>query len=291
MSTAWQEKVLALGADPRAPSSALAQRAGELLREVAAHDPELLAETARAIVVAQPALAAVVNVANVALRAVEVLGMGSVGKALESLLQGLEADRHAAAAALAGRFEAPVTIVTTSAQAVVAEAVQLLQRRGLLQRVVCAESRPLHEGTAFARWLVSQGWPTTLVTDAGVTEHLQPGSVLVVGTEAILPQHVVHRLGTRTYATWACLAGVPRYVLAMRDRIYPVELVGRFTLPSHPAAEILREPPGGLHVDGRAFDLSARSLWTEIFVGGQPAPVAEQRGDHRLAQGLLQLAS
>ena len=290
MSTVWQEKVLALGEDPRAPSGALAQRAGELLREVAANDPELLAETARAVVVAQPALAAVVNVANVALRAVEVLGMGSVGKALESLLQGIEADRHAAAAALVGRIETPVSLVTTSAQAVVAEAIQVLQRRGLLRGVVCAESRPLHEGTAFARWTVSQGWPTTLVTDAGLTEHLRPGAVLVVGTEAILPQQVVHRLGTRSYATWACLAGVPRYVLATRDRIYPAELRGRFAIPSHPAAEVLREPPEGLQVDGRAYDLSARTLWTEIFVGGQPAHVAEQRGDHRLAQGLLQLA-
>jgi translation initiation factor 2B subunit (eIF-2B alpha/beta/delta family) len=285
----WDEKVRALAADPRSPSSALALRAADILRDQARDDPELLAEAARAIVRAQPALAAVVNVANVALRTVEVLGLGSVSKALDTLREGIEADRHAAAAALVGTLESPVTLVTSSANVVVAEAIQALHRHALLERVVCAESRPLLEGTAFARWLASQGCPTALVPDAGLAEHLRPGALFVVGTEAILPQQVVHRLGTRLHAAWACLAGVPRYVLATRDKVYPRELLPHFAVPMLPVTELLREPPAGLQAEARAFDLTPHSLWTEIFVGGAPAALAVQKGDHRLARGLLQL--
>lgn len=287
----WEDKVRALASDPRTPSSVLALRAADILRDTATDDPELLAEAARAIVRAQPALASVVNVANLALRAVEALGLGSVGKALDTLRQGIEADRHAAVAALCAAIETPVSVVTVSANIVVAETIQALHRHGLLERVICAESRPLLEGTAFARWLASQGCPTTLVPDAGAGEHLHPGAILVVGTEAILPQHVVHRMGTRLLAAWACLAGVPRYVVATRDKIYPRELVSHFSVPVLPASELLREPPAGLQAETRAFDLTPHALWTEIFVGAAPADVAASKGDHRLARGLLQLGA
>ena len=289
MTAAWEPKIRALSADLRSPSSVLALRAGDLLREVASTDPELLAEAARAIVLSQPALAAVANVANFVLRAVEVLGMASVGNALDSLRQGLDADRHAAAAALVERVHSPVRVVTTSANVLVAEVIQALHRRELLAGVVCAESRPLHEGTAFARWLAAQERTVTLVSDAGLCAHLEGNAILVVGVESILPRHVVHRTGTRMHAVWARLAGVPRFALATRDRIYPQELLGRFALPSHPPSELLRDPPAGLSVDSRAYDVSEHETWSEILVGGQPVAIAEHRGDHKLARCLEQL--
>jgi translation initiation factor 2B subunit (eIF-2B alpha/beta/delta family) len=290
VSFEWDKQIRALAADHRSPGSALATHAMELLREVAERDPEMLAETARALVLAQPALAAVANAANVTLRAVEVLGFASVPRALEALQLGVDADRRAAAAALVERLDAPVRLVTISASASVVEGIQALSREGLLVGVVCAESRPLLEGTALARWLVEQGTSTTLVPDAGLCEHLVPGSIFVVGTEAILPGHVVAKLGTRAGAAWARLAAVPRYVLATRDKLYPRQLVGCFANPSRPASDLLRAPPAALHVDNRAFDCTAREMWNEVFVGRNPLHVAEQAGDHVLARGLQQLS-
>ncbi len=140
-----------------------------------------------------------------------------------------------------------------------------------------------------ARWFAEQGIETTLVPDAGVAEHLVPGSVFVVGADAILPHAVVNKRGTRLFATWAQLAGVPRFVATTRDKLYPTELVPRFDNPVRPAAELLREPPEKLHVDNRAFDSTPRSAWTDVFVGKQPVGVAEGMGDHGLAAGLRPL--
>ena len=285
----WEERLRELAEDHRSSSSALAARAALLLREVAEQDPEMLAEVARGVVLAQPSMAALANIANVTLRAVEVLGLASVGKALETLQAGVDADRRAAATALCERIEAPVRVVTTSASASVVEAIQALDRHDLLRGVVCSESRPLLEGTALARWLVEQHCETTLVPDAGLYEHLTPGAVFVVGTEAILPQHIVAKRGTRSYATWAALAAIPRYVLASRDKLYPHELVGCFANPERPAVDFLRDPPEALRVDHRSFDLTARTVWTEIWVGRNALAVAEQAGDHVLARGLQQL--
>ena len=286
----WQARLRELAQDHRSPSSALAARAALLLREVAERDPEMLAEVARGVVLAQPCMAALANVANVTLRTVEVLGLASVPKALEALQAGIDADRHAAAAALVECVEAPVRVVTTSANASVVEAIQALQRRELLLGVVCSESRPLLEGTALARWLVEQGCDTTLVPDAGLCEHLVPGAVFLAGTDAILPAHLAGKRGTRIFATWAALAGVPRYALAARDKLYPLQLVGCFANAAGPATDLLRDPPPALHVDNRSFDLTAREMWTDVYVGRNSVTAAEQAGDHVLARGLQRLA-
>jgi translation initiation factor 2B subunit (eIF-2B alpha/beta/delta family) len=285
----WQEEIGALANDHLSPSSALASRAAELLKRVAKEEPEQLPPVARAVVRAQPAMAAIVNVANVAVRALEALGAQSVGPALQALARGVDADRKAAAETLCQRVDGPVRVVTTSASANVVEVLQVLRREDLLEEVVCGESRPLLEGTALARWLADQGYDTILVPDVNLAEHLVPGAIFVVGADAILPAHVANKSGTRLYAAWARLANVERYVLATRDKIYPPDLVACFENPARPAEEILKSPPPRLRVENRAFDLTPREMWTEVLVGAQPASLAEQSGDRALAHGLQPL--
>jgi hypothetical protein len=77
----------------------------------------------------------------------------------------------------------------------------------------------------------------------------------------------------------------------MRDKICLRPLLGRFSIPMHPAEELMHEPPSELHVDNRAFDMTPRDLWTDILVGAESVAVAETQGDHRLAQGLMPLAT
>lgn len=289
MNPEHAEGVEALSRDHLSPSSALAARASAILQEAAAEDPGALPELARAVVLAQPAMAALACVANVALRALEALGAESVRGALVALQRGIDADRRAAADALCSRIVEPVRVVTISASASVVEAIQALRREDLLLDVVCGESRPLLEGTALARWLAEQGYDVLLATDAGLAEQLVERTIFVVGTDAILPRAVAHKCGTRPLAAWARLAGVPRYVLATRDKIYPHELAPLFANPERSPVEILQSPPPALRVENRAFDLSSRDLWTEILVGARPLHEAEANGDHALAQGLVPL--
>jgi translation initiation factor 2B subunit (eIF-2B alpha/beta/delta family) len=200
-------------------------------------------------------------------------------------------DRAAAAEALVREVQlhGPARVVTTSASAAAVEGLQALRRAGLLRDVVCAESRPILEGTALARWLVDQGYDVTLTTDAALCEALVPGAIFLVGTDAILPHAIVNKTGTRVFATWARLASVPSYVLASRDKLYLPELVGRFENPQRPASELLQNPPAALKVDNRAFDLTTRQVWTRIFLGGKPLAEAEHLGDHALAEALKPL--
>jgi translation initiation factor 2B subunit (eIF-2B alpha/beta/delta family) len=234
-------------------------------------------------------MAALAVGANVALRALEALGPASVAPALAALQRGLDADRRAAAAALCRDLDAPVRAVTTSASAGVVEALHEMRRQDLLLGVVVGESRPLLEGTALARWLAEQGHDVTLVVDAGLGEHLGPDAVFLVGTDAILPDAIVNKRGTRLIATWARLSGARRYVLATRDKLYPPDLAPLCIDPARPAAELLHDPPAALHVDNRAFDRSALGLWTAILVGAQTLPEALSSGDRSLAQGLRPL--
>jgi translation initiation factor 2B subunit (eIF-2B alpha/beta/delta family) len=288
-SASWEAAVAALAADHLSPSSALAARASALLGEVARDAPTALPGIARAVAAAQPAMAALAVVANVALRALEALGAESVAPALAALQRGIDTDRKAAAAALCERVQRPVRVVTLSASASVVAAVQALQQRDLLLDVAIAESRPLLEGTALARWLADQGFEVTLVADASLAECLLPESIFVVGTDAILPHGIANKSGTRPVATWARLAGVPRYVLATRDKLYPQHLASHWSNPLRPPTELLQNVPEGLIVDNRPFDVTAREVWTEILVGSKTLAEAEAAGDHGLALGLQPL--
>jgi translation initiation factor 2B subunit (eIF-2B alpha/beta/delta family) len=282
-------KLDAFAAAHHAPSSALAVNASILLQETAAERPQELAAVACRLVRAHPALAAVVAVANVALRALEALGVDSVAPALAALQRGVEADRRAAAQALCEQLDAPVRVVTLSANANVIEALQALRHQDLLLDVVCGESRPLLEGTALGRWLASEGYDVLVAPDAALASHFVERTIFVVGTDAILPAGVAHKRGTRLLAAWAQLAGTPRYVLASRDRLYPPDLVPLFANPERPVSEIVHEPPDGMRVDNLTLDITPRSAWSAILVGAKPLDEAERSGDHAVARGLAPL--
>jgi translation initiation factor 2B subunit (eIF-2B alpha/beta/delta family) len=284
-----EAKISALASESRAPSSALSAHAIAILQAAAATQPRELPDIARRIVCAQPAMAAVVVAANVALRALEALGADSVRPALEALQRGVDADRHAAAQAFCERIDAPVRVVTYSASANVVEALLLLRHQDLLLDVVCGETRPMLEGTALARWLASEGYDVMVTTDTALPESFVENTVFVVGCDAILPGGVVHRSGTRLLATWAQLAGAPRYVLATRDKLYPRDLLPLFSIPQRSPGQVVHEPPEGLRVENQALDVTARPTWSEILVGAKSLLEAEAGGDHALAGGLSPL--
>ena len=113
--------------------------------------------------------------------------------------------------------------------------------------------------------------------------------MFVVGVDAILPRSVAHKRGTRLLATWASLAGAPRYVLATRDKLYPPDLAPLFANPIHPPGEVVHDAPEGLRVENLGLDLTARDTWSAILVGGKSLDEAEASGDHALASGLTPL--
>jgi translation initiation factor 2B subunit (eIF-2B alpha/beta/delta family) len=286
MAEDWRTVVQALAADHRSPASVLAQQAAQLLSRLAESSPASLIEAGRALVRAQPAMASVVTTANVALRTLESLGAASVPGALAALQHGIDTDRRAAARALCAAVDAPVGVVTISVSGNVVAALEALRAADLLRAVVCGEARPLLEGTALARWLAEAGYDVTLVADAALPEYLLPGTMFLAGTDAILPDAVVNKRGTRGLATWAKLSGVPRFVLATRDKIYPPDLVTQFDDPERDPRELIQDPPARLRIENRAFDRTPLAVWSAIWVGGTPLAAAAASGDRSAARAL-----
>ena len=158
----------ALRRETRAGATALTATAGALLVRLAAERAATgrlthaaLADDARALVRAQPAMASICwladavlragDVADAALRAGDEPDAGAVAAAVARF----EAALGAAAAAVEARAAALVpdegTVLTLSASSLVERALGRAHREGRAFRAVCLEARPRREGAALDR--------------------------------------------------------------------------------------------------------------------------------------------
>ena len=201
----------------------LRDRAGLLVaeREEYGKDPEgereELAELARRLLEARPAMAVLRNRVNRAMAETDPDG-GTVA-VLESAIAGidraLEADERAAEKASA---HASGAVLTLSRSGTVLEALS----QGNPDRVYVAESRPGLEGRAVAEELAAMGETVTLHTDAAAAHVLSRATVdcVLVGADTVLPDgRVVNKTGTRALALAAAREGVPAYAVAATDKV------------------------------------------------------------------------
>ncbi len=108
-------------------------------------------------------------------------------------------------------------VLTLSRSGTVIEAL----RRGEPDRVFVSESRPLCEGVGVAEELADE-LPVVLHTDAAAAAVLAREGVerVVVGADAVLPDgRVVNKTGTRAVALAAAREGVPVDVVAASDKV------------------------------------------------------------------------
>ena len=117
-----------------------------------------------------------------------------------------ESARHAAALVGKGR-----TVFTHSYSSTILQSFIFLAEQGL--RVIVSESRPLCEGYRLAEKLSRLKIPTTLITDAQTGLFVKKADIVLVGADAILPDHsVINKAGTYLLALSAYDNNVPFYV-------------------------------------------------------------------------------
>lgn len=225
--------VASVASDRHHGSATLSLRALEVLRDEAAlaverdaGDWDSLAETARDLREARPAMWVVANRVNRAMAAAsgERTPAAVERAATAGLARALAADDRAAARA-ADRL--PDRVATLSRSGTVLAALDAADP----VFVLVAESRPGREGVAAAEALASATDATVrLTTDAALGEELAATGVgaVVVGADAVLPDgRLVNKVGTRALASVAAAEGVDCLVVAASDKVATADALDR----------------------------------------------------------------
>jgi len=220
---------------------------------------ELLADLRRIscdLLSAQPAMASIANLLNAAWWSVHDDSSlktlpGAVESHTASAREAVIAVSRAASALLAPES----TVMTISASSTVAQALLLAHEEALRPRVVCLESRPMLEGQRFAAMLAENGLPVTLAVDAAAHDCVAQADLLFLGVDSLTPEGVLGKIGIAGLSLAARQAGLPVYALADRTKLWPVALGSPF-IRQRPPEEVWPDPPGGVRVSNRYFDVA-----------------------------------
>ena len=125
----------------------------------------------------------------------------------------------------------PLLVFTLSKSGTVASVLQDLAAAGRPLCVLVAESRPGAEGARMARELADRGIRTRTCDDFLLLSLVPPeaaprrpagyvgNSVVLVGADAVHPDGLVNKVGTRALLDTSRRAGVPAFVLATRSKL------------------------------------------------------------------------
>ena len=230
--------------DHRSGSAELALRACGILEKFApdtARSPEAFSSRkhlAHALVAAQPSMAAVLNVCNRWLAAVE---RGEPPqKAAPRIASELRQAHQAVAHRAAGLILPGATVLTYSYSSTVLAALLASWGKGCRFRVLCAEGRPQLEGRALAERLARKKIPVELFTDAAFFSALGTGDLVLVGCDAIQSRWFANKVGTAALLGLARRARIPSYVVADSFKFLPPKLEKWFQIRPQAAGEVWR---------------------------------------------------
>lgn len=144
-------------------------------------------------------------------------------------------------------------LVTISMSRAVLTVVDAARTRGEV-RVSCSESRPALEGRRLASHLAAQGVPVAYFSDAAIGAALASAHAVVVGADAIGPEWIINKAGTRMLAAAAHHQGIPVYVAATRDKFVHRAVAARLTLREGAPADIWETPPAGVEARNPYFE-------------------------------------
>jgi translation initiation factor 2B subunit (eIF-2B alpha/beta/delta family) len=218
---------------------------------------------ARAVCQAQPSMAPVWNAA------LEALASTETPERFERFAQ-----RVARAPAALTRFAVeffshdvgpvPLRLVTISFSRSVATVVEALAGTHAL-RVACSESRPALEGRRLASRLAASGIPVTYYSDAAVGHALASSDAVLVGADAVAPEWILNKSGTRMLAAAATQQGLPVYAVATRDKFVSHAVAARIVVKEGAPAELWEAPPEGVTLHNPYFERTPLDLVASVI--------------------------
>lgn len=224
-----------------------------------------VAETARALLEAQPAMAPLFALACTVLRAAAAAPEApapAVRQALSEFATRLDRVAREVPERAEGLVPAGGRVLTLSASSTVQRALCLAAARRTFD-VMCLEGRPALEGRDMALRLSQKGIPVTLGVDAACGAVVRDCDVVLVGADAIGDLGVVNKIGTRAAALLARRAGVPIFSLADTTKLLPAGWAQELDDARSPD-EVWAEPPAGVSVWNRYFEATPLSWFDGV---------------------------
>ena len=223
-----------------------------------------LAEAARRISEAQPAMAVVYNVVHVYARLVSE-GHDPI-KARAELLAEMDLARERIAASYLKVVPDNASIVTASFSDNVLACLQTAHEKGRIAHVTALESRPLLEGRFMVVALTEAGIPASLAPDGLGPGLLATASAVLLGADTVLRDGaVVNKMGSYGLALAAQAHGKPVHVVCET-----LKFDARHDAASWPGSppmnprEVWENPPERVNVVNRYFEVVPADLVTMI---------------------------
>ena len=222
-----------------------------------------------AVLAAQPSMAVMLNLAQQVLQACsDDLPLMTSRQQLQQTLAAFRRDVRVSTEALCQWaltiLPPQSTILTYSNSATVIAALRHAHDHGRLRRVLLSESRPAYDGRPQARALLAYGIAVEYSIDMALFERLAEANVVVVGADAVFPEHLVNKLGTHALAQLARLQGIPCYSLCAANKFLPTAATALWRITEHPGQEVWPEAPDGLAISNRYFDTTPLALLSGI---------------------------
>jgi translation initiation factor 2B subunit (eIF-2B alpha/beta/delta family) len=270
MDETLRTAVARLADDARSGASELLPQVVAILRRAASRRG-VVEEAARAICHAQPSMAPFWNAALAALADTRAAG-GALDRFDQRARRAPAALARVAAATLSPVDGRALHVISWSYSGSVASCLRALTGappagpRTL--RVSCGEGRPAFEGRRLAEALARDGIAVECFTDGALACALagrgDEERVVLVGADAVSPDWIVNKAGTRMLAAAAAHAGVPVYVAATRDKFVDPRVARLLRMVEREAAQVWDGPPAGVTVRNPCFEKVGLDLVTAV---------------------------
>lgn len=220
----------------------------------------ILIETAKMLVSAQPAMAPVFHMANKTLIAMDEAKtnkeiIDNIQKTLDDYEKLLCESASKIADATYDLIEPGGLVFAYSFSSTVVSALLNARARGRYFRVACTEARPSMEGRKLAARLASGGIEVIHTFDNAMGLILPNCTAAFMGCDCIARPGVVNKVGSWVLAVACRELKVPLYALSGTEKFVGDERLFEFESHERPGNEVWEEAPKGVRVLNNQFDL------------------------------------
>lgn len=256
-----------LRADRTSGATTLGESAIDLVEEfIAAQQPQqpqefsaALQRLVREVLMAQPSMAVMLNLAQCVLEAC--LDEASFPRMKQRVQQELLEFRRALRQSMEALCRRSIeilppraTVLTYSNSATVTAVLHHARAEGHLDRVLLSEARPAYDGRPLARSLAEIGVAVDYSTDMGLFAKLPEADVVVLGADAVFPMYFLNKIGTHALAELAQVRNVPCFVLCAANKFLPTAATGFLRISKHSGDEVWPAAAPGVRVHNHYFE-------------------------------------
>jgi translation initiation factor 2B subunit (eIF-2B alpha/beta/delta family) len=228
-----------------------------------------LAETAKALMSAQPAMAPLFHLGNTVLIAIQ--NCSSVPEIHQKANQALTdfetmlCDSASKIADYVWDLIPPGELVFAySFSTTVVSSLLNARSRGRYFRVACTESRPAMEGRKLAQMLASGGVEVQITFDSAMGLILPNCRAAFMGADGVARPGLVNKVGSHVLALACKELNIPLYALTGTEKFVTDERLFEFEKHNRPGLEVWADPPKGVRVLNHQFEMVPFSLISGI---------------------------